>query len=300
MFHPIIKYVPNSITSKVGRAALQTSKNSPTLLFGAGMVGFVATVALASRATLKMDTVVDETKENLQTAKELSEKNRPDYSADDYKKDVFYIYSRATVDTFKLYAPAIVIGGLSIACLTGSHHILSKRNAGLMAAYTALDSAFTEYRRRVSETLGADTDREFRYGSEIRTTTKASDGSVVDVKRVGPYGSSGYARFFDEFSQEFSRNHETNLFFLKCQQNTLNDRLHSRGHLFLNEAYESLGMPATNFGAVVGWLSNGDGDNYVDFGIFENHELRARDFVNGRENSILVDFNVDGMIYGML
>lgn len=73
-----------------------------------------------------------------------------------------------------------------------------------------------------------------------------------------------------------------------------NDRLHARGHLFLNEVYEALGLPHTQAGAVVGWVV-GNGDNFVDFGLYTGEA--ARDFVNGREGSILLDFNVDGIVY---
>lgn len=59
-----------------------------------------------------------------------------------------------------------------------------------------------------------------------------------------------------------------------------------------------LGMDHTSAGAVVGWISGGDGDNYVDFGVFiPDADDRVRDFVNGREGSVLVDFNVDGIIW---
>lgn len=37
-----------------------------------------------------------------------------------------------------------------------------------------------------------------------------------------------------------------------------------------------------------------DNDNFIDFGVFDGDRPRARDFVNGYERSILLDFNVDG------
>ena len=69
----------------------------------------------------------------------------------------------------------------------------------------------------------------------------------------------------------------------------------------MNEVYQALGIPETEAGQVVGWIydpENPDhkGDNYVDFNIYDLHREKSRDFVNGYERSILLDFNVDGEI----
>jgi hypothetical protein len=89
--------------------------------------------------------------------------------------------------------------------------------------------------------------------------------------------------------------------FLKTQQAYLNDILRIRGHVFLNEVYDALGLERTQAGALVGWISNNvDGDCYIDFGLFDGERPRVRDFVNGNERSILLDFNVDGVIYDLL
>ncbi len=58
-----------------------------------------------------------------------------------------------------------------------------------------------------------------------------------------------------------------------------------------------LGVERSGAGAVVGWVVSKTGDNFVDFGIFNGDNSEARAFVNGREGSILLDFNVDGVIY---
>jgi hypothetical protein len=92
----------------------------------------------------------------------------------------------------------------------------------------------------------------------------------------------------------WQKNSEHNKLFLKCQQSYANDMLQARGHVFLNEVYSWLGLEHSKAGAVVGWVINSDGDNFVDFGIFDPGNSR---FVNGQERSILLDFNVDGVIY---
>ncbi|MCA1800666.1 MAG: DUF6353 family protein, partial [Actinobacteria bacterium] len=109
-----------------------------------------------------------------------------------------------------------------------------------------------------------------------------------------------YARYFDEGSTVWSRERDYNRLRIRAIQNYANDMLKARGHLFLNEVYDELGLPRSRAGAVVGWVMSKSGDNFVDFGIYNQENERARAFVNGQEQSILLDFNVDGVIYDLL
>jgi hypothetical protein len=286
-----------AITQKFGRAGLVAAKNSPHFLFGAGIVGFVGTTVLACRATLKLEEVLAETQTDLAVARGIDDER---YSESDRQKDVTLIQVRAAGEVAKLYAPAVIAGAISIVALTKSHNILNERVAGLTAAYAAVDKAFREYRQRVVDKYGEEEDRNFRYDTEEVEVTNEKTGKKATVRRVGPRGASQYARFFDELAQDWNRDPELNLYYLKCQQNYLNDLLRARGHVFLNEVYDRIGVPRSKAGAVVGWVMTNDGstDNYIDFGIFDGEDNhKVRDFVNGREGAILLDFNVDGVIY---
>lgn len=110
---------------------------------------------------------------------------------------------------------------------------------------------------------------------------------------------SQYARIFDDSCVAWTKDPEYNMHFLKVQQDYCNDLLKSKGHLFLNEVYDMLGIPRTKAGAVVGWVydeKNPIGDNFVDFGIFDTNDERNFDFINGFKNTAILDFNVDGNI----
>jgi len=295
-----MKLVPVAVSRAFGRQGLMLQKNSPNLLFGVGVVGVIGGTVLACRATLKMQDVLDEAQANLKKtrdAREITDKlQNGAYTDKDLQKDTTLIYIQTAVKIGRLYSPAVIVGGASIAALASSHSILTKRNASLTAAYAALDRGFREYRERVVEKYGEEQDREFRYSSEP-VQVKDEKGKDKIVTRVGPSDPSIYARFFDQLSPSWSKEPEYNFIFLKAQQTYFNDLLHARGHVFLNEVYDSLGIPRSKAGSVVGWVLTGQvTDNYVDFGIFEDAES-IRDFVNGREGSILLDFNVDGMIY---
>jgi hypothetical protein len=286
-----------NIPGGLARQVLKLNAQSPQLLFGAGVLGMVGSTVLACQATLKLEKVLDEGASKLEVARTLEHR---EYSEKDRSNDLRIIKIQTGTKIVKLYAPAVGLGVVSIAALTKSHNILTTRNAALMAAYGALEKGFDEYRRRVVEKYGEEEDRNFRYGS--REVDVVDDkGKVNKVLRVGDDIPSVYARFFDPTSTSWNKNPDYNFVFLRSQQNWANDLLKIRGHVFLNEVYDMLGLERSKAGSVVGWILIGDyRDNYIDFGLFDGDDQAARDFVNGREGSVLLDFNVDGVIWDKL
>lgn len=293
-----LKTLAQFATSKTARPLLHVRKHSPALLFGVGVVGVVGTVVLASRATLKLDEVLQEANDALNKALTLE---HHDYSEQDRNHDVFLIKVKTVGRVAKLYAPSVIVGTLSIAALTGAHVTLTRRNLALTAAYAGLDKAFRQYRERIVEELGADKERELRYDLvDAEVLTKAPDGSTVTkiVKTRGPRGYSQYAMLFDEGNKNWQKERMYNSYFIQNIQSYANVKLRANGHLFLNEVYDMLGLPRTRAGCIVGWIINSaHGDSYVDFGVFSGDELVAFDFVTGEEQAIWLDFNVDGPIW---
>lgn len=284
-------------------------KHSPEILAGVGVVGVVASTVLACKATMKVNDILTDAKEQID--KVNSVKNNPAYadrySEEDAKKDLSVVYVQKGVELVKVYLPAFTLGAVSIGCLLSSNNILRKRNAALGAAYATLDKSYKAYRNRVIERFGSEVEKEIRYNiraEEIEHTTIDEEGNEVvvkeEVKTMDPNLYSDYAKFFDESNVNWNRNPEYNLMFLKSQQQYANDLLKSRGRLFLNEVYDMLGMERTKAGQVVGWVydeENPIGDNFVDFGIYDMSKERVRAFVNGYEPNILLDFNVDGNVW---
>lgn len=318
-FKKMISGSVSAVSSKtaklVSKAKLKTIKNSPEILVVVGVVGVVASTVMACKATLKAGEVLSETEANLDAIRECTEKPElaEKYTDSDRKKDLATVYIQTGVKLCKLYGPSVVIGTLSVGCILMSNHILRKRNAALAAAYTAMDQSFKTYRKRVIEKFGDDVDKEMRYGikaKQIEEKTVDENGNEVVEKRTvyttddgNQVFASPYARFFDELSTEWTREAEYNLMFLRTQQAYANDKLKAQGYLFLNDVYEALGIPKTKAGQIVGWtygLGNTEGDNFVDFGIYDIQNPGSREFVNGYEKSILLDFNVDGNILDLI
>lgn len=296
-----IKSVKNAITSRIGRQGLKLQKHSPQLLFVAGAVGVVGTVVLASRATLKLEAVLDEHQKWAEKMEVTRDADLDDYTEDDYKKDKLKLYVKTSLNIAKLYGPSALLGVASIAMLTGAHVQQNRRIGALTAAYAALDKGFQEYRKRVIEEVGEEKERELRYQVGEKTIVEeTAEGPVTISAKYIKTGLSPYARVFDAASStSWSKEHGYNQMFLKCQEDYANDLLRARGHLFLNEVYDMLGLERSKEGQVVGWvLDGGTSDNFVDFGIFDKHNLyEALQFVNGSNDAIWLDFNVDGVVY---
>ena len=287
----LTKYIPQNLTQQVATAVFKTKKNSPHLFFGAGLVGVVTSTVLACRATLKLDKTLDEIRNDLQDVQVVHNdpKNRND---SEYYRDMGYVYTRSAMKLGRLYGPSIVVGTVSVGALTGSHVQMTKRNAGLTMALATVSKAYEEYRQRVQESIGIEKERDIHLG--VTEETREIEGKNKKVKVKDPNIFSIYARIFDEYNHNWERDSELNRLFLQCQQNWMNNKLRACGHVFLNEVYECLGFEHSSAGAVVGWIYDGEGDGYIDFGMFEAFNA---DFINNLEKSIVLDFNVDGVIY---
>ena len=302
----------NNVTRTAHRIGFQLKKHSPEILAVAGTVGVVASTVMACKATTKLHDILEDSKNQVNQVHEVLEnKSIPaeKYSEEDGKKDIAVIYTQTALKVVKLYAPAVILGALSLTSILTSNKILRKRNVALAAAYTAVDKGFKEYRANVIERFGKDLDRELRFNvkaKEIEETVVNENGEEETVKKVvneATIGKSEYARFYDDGCKGWEKDPEYNLMFLRHVQDYLNDLLRTRGHVFLNEAYDQLGIPRTKAGAIVGWVYNEKnpvGDNYIDFGIYDPKDEKARDFVNGYERVILLDFNVDGPILDLI
>ena len=287
-------------------------KHSPEILAGVGVVGVVASTVMACKATMKLNDILEESKETRNKIREVESNPRYEeqYSHEDAKKDLTINYTQTGLKIAKLYAPAVILGSASLGCLLASNDILRKRNAALSAAYMTVDKSFKEYRQRVVDRFGEEVEKEIRYNikaEEITSTVVAEDGSETTVtetvKTMDPNLYSDYAKFFDEASPYWQKDPEYNFMFLKSQQQYATDLLRARGRLFLNEVYDMLGIEKTKAGQIVGWVYNPEnpiGDNFVDFGIFDMSKERVRAFVNGYEPNILLDFNVDGNIWDLM
>lgn len=294
------------ITRFIGRAGLQLQKHSPEILMGVGVIGFITTVVMASKATLKLKPIIADHQDSLEEIDLILNKELLDDKKDTesrsleraYARSIATVYLNTAKELTLLYGPSLLIGVGTLGSFFGAYGVMTSRNASLTAAYSVVQTTFNEYRKRVIAEKGEEVDKKVMRGIAEDVKNK----KIKKKHKQGDYDSP-YAVFFDEYSIFYKRDPYYNLTFLKNQQNYANDILRARGHVFLNEVFDMLGLPHTAAGALCGWVySRRDpddhvGDNYIDFGI---SIPKNNSFVIGQEPSVLLDFNVDGEIWDLI
>lgn len=298
-----------SFKTRMHRFGLLCKKNSAEIFLGLGSLGLLGSMISASIAALKIEPILDETKAQLKEVKD----HKDALTEKEYKKEMTDVYLKTGIKVARLYLPTATLATVSFGLIFASHGIISKRNVAIMAAYKAVEESYEQYREKVREEYGEDKDNEFRYGFKKekvdveyvdeagKKKKKKEEIIVADADTVSKY--SPYARFFNEVNPNWERSSSYNLLFLRNAQNYANDKLREQGHIFLNEVYDLLGFQRSQEGAVVGWvfdLDDNTRDNYVDIGIYDINLESSQDFINGYEKSILLDFNVDGIIYDLI
>ena len=302
----------NKVTRSLHKVGFKFKKHSPEILVVTGVIGIVTSTVMACKATTKVNDIVTESKETIDkihdcVGKGLHTSDGEEYTKEVANKDLAIVYTQTAWKFVKLYGPSVLIGVASIGCMVGSNRILRKRNVALAAALTTVEKSFKDYRGRVIDRFGKDLDRELRFGikaKEIKEKVVDENGNETTVTKtvevVDPNTAhSLYSVVFCEGNPGWTKNAELNKVFLIQQQNWANDKLRLRGYLTLNEVYDMVGAPTTAYGQIAGWVYTEDssvGDNFVDFGIFDVTNEKACDFVNGRERSIILDFNCIGNI----
>lgn len=284
--------IPAVATRALGSGSLWAKQNGPTILTGAGILGFAMTTALAIRQTSKAQPVMDKIAADLEMAR-LEKEDVANKTERERQRHLVKAYAKASLKVAELYWPVAAMGAASAVAIIAGHRTMLKRQASLVAAYSLLDAGFKAYRKKVAEVIGEDKEEEL--WREQQTIALGRERGLEACERIAAedvFVPSPYTAFFCEGNPNWKPSAEHNKFFLVCQQQWANDRLNSRGFLFLNEVRSSLGLDYTQAGQHVGWkLGQDNSDQYVSFGMYDIGNECARAFVNGQEDTILLDFN---------
>ena len=270
--------IPSNITRAFGKIALAAKKNAPTILVATGVVSGVAATGMAIRATLKCDAVLElhnENMKNIEKARYVVD-NDPDfegtYTEEQEKADRKTVKTQTALQFAKLYFPTVALTALSVTCILAGHHMMTKRNAAVVAAFTAVSSKFDDYREMVKDRLGADVERDIykRIIEEAELDENGEPNGDIHKEQSKKPVDMSTDRFFDEFSSLWNHNDPTmNVANLRAVTKTAQDKLTMQGYLFLNDVYDMLGIQRTPAGQVLGWLFDKDHmDTIVDFGVY--------------------------------
>lgn len=296
----IIKRVPKA----VWRFAAKCEKNEPTILIVTAGIATVAAVAACVPSTIKAIDIVGETKDEIDKvhkAEEMAvEKEDVVYTDQDKTHDLIIIYTKTAGRLLKTYAPSIALTILSLYCMGKSHKIMSARNLALTASVSALKKSYDELYGRIEEKYGKEKAEELKYGLVNETVEKEEtdeNGKTKKVKekiKVKSNGYSEYAQFFGVGSKLFRDNPIQDRDFLEIVESILNDQLHRKGYVMLNDAYDQLGLPQKKKYVGKGWcLANPNCEGYIDLGFHDMSRVRTRAFLSGSESGVWLDPNVD-------
>lgn len=294
-----------SITTAFYTGVARISKHAPTILSVTASAGVIATGYLAWKAGTQFEDVEgrdwDRRKECLRNADTIPDEDVPKIER---KNRILFI-----LDTVRTIAPAAIVGATTITMIYFSNSISKKRLAAMGAAYATLQTAFDGYKRTMVEALGKESVDKIlkpklpnvgKSAEDILSSDNKSDAANVSDAVVNSLKAlSPYARIIaEESSTCWDPNEDYTSQNLAAVQLWANRRLERKGHLFLNEVFDQLGLSRTREGAVVGWLKNGEGDGYVSFGDFDASIYRVpSDDYTRVDSNFIVDFNVDGVIW---
>lgn len=201
------------------------SKHSPEILTGLGIAGMVTTTVLAVKATPKALKLIEAKKK---------EERKDELTA-----------AETVQTTWRCYLPAAVTGAISVTCLVGASRVSLRRNAALATAYKLSETALTEYKEKVVDTLGEKKEKNIRDSiSKDRVEKKPIKNNEVMVT------GKGTTRCLDSLS---GRYFNSDIDIIKKAENELNRRMRSDMYISLNEFYDELGLSHISVGDDLGW-----------------------------------------------
>lgn len=243
----------SNITNFIKNTQFTLSKHSPAILTGLGIAGMVTTTVLAVKATPKALRLIED--EKMLKEKEAHEGG---IFIEDDERYAFKLTPFEIVKaTWKCYIPTAVTGTVSIACLIGGSSVNARRNAALATAYKLSETALTEYREKVVETIGEKKEKTVREAVAKEQVKK----NPVREKEIIVTGN-GDSLCFDPLS---SRYFMSNIENIKRAENTINKQMLQDigGYASINDFYDEIGLARTEIGNYLGW----NAENLIDLDI---------------------------------
>lgn len=296
--------IKNTITRSLNMGVLKVRKHSPEILLATSLTSGALAIGLTVKQTLTIQPVLEDWNkwlEDYAKGREMAEEGKDDDSLPPFPEETAHqimigMAAQTGLKLLKHYALPLAFAGLSAAATLGMYKVWSARYTAVVAAATGLQETLNKYREKLREQLGNEADKELlAKATDDDRETKEDPQTKKPVRQ--PQRMSKYARIFDESSTYYKRNAGDNLSFLVQQQSLANRMLAINGCVFLNEVYDMLGFPRTQAGSIVGWIFDPSKPEQIDFGFWDLGDERKREFINGWEKSVLLDFNVDGIIF---
>ena len=219
-----------NLSKLFSKSKLYLQRHSSTILTILGAAGVVGTAVAAVKATPKAIKLVEK--------------------ATDEKGEKLTAMETIVV-AGPAYIPSAAIGASTIVCIFGANCLNKRQQAALTSAYVIADRAYKDYRGKVKELLGDETDTKIR---EAIAKDKRNEDIVAYAPGITTLVSKGEKMlFYDEYRSKYF---EASMEEVLNAEYHLNRNFSFRGYANLNEFYEFLGLEKTDFGDVLGWSYN--------------------------------------------
>lgn len=301
------------IASFGGKVGMKVKKASPELLIIGGVACVIGGTVLACKATKKVDDILEES-EN--TISQINDAQDLEDEAEDaaeleslIKKEIIKEKISCAGKIVASYAPAAALMTTGVAMIFTSHGIMKQRQATILAAYNAVDTAFRKYRERIlAEEDGKERDFYYMTGKTRKQLEEELDGDEALIADVNdraedivaldhPFGP--YTFVFSRNTSDFWEGHGlSNLSTLRQAEQWGTDQIRLNGYVFLNDILKRLGMKETRIGQLAGWMK-GYGDDYVDFGLADDYRAADVD-IDIMKKPIVLNMNCCGSVWEML
>ena len=219
-------------------------KRSPEILTGIGIAGMITTTVLAVKATPKALQLIEEEKDR--RTDKILEGMSPNED-----ENCWQVVKLKPIEVVKVawkpYIPVALLGASSVACLIGANSVHARRQAALYSAYKLSETAFTEYRDKVLETVGEETEKEVR-DKIAKDKVEKNPASKTEIYMTG----KGESLFYDPISdRHFMSDIET----IRKIVNDLNYAMGygSEMYVSLSQLYDELGLKHTSISDNIGW-----------------------------------------------
>lgn len=305
-------------TKQLTKIGISAAKNAPNLLFAGGVTAVVGGTIVAITSASKADAVMDEFNHNMDrmhnAIAEAEATGDPErwYSKEQQGKDIKLIYGHMIMSMAKIYLPVVLLETVGIFMLCKSHSILNKRNAGLAAAYAALQKSYNEYRRRVKERYGEEVENDIYLGRETYTITEketSENGVTTEVdktkEKFNPLSPFGIYVSAEDNDWGFKDPHAVlaHLDIIRASLNNMLEHRRSfkRPFITMNEIAEYFGEKQRDeWSTFVIYQNNKDTEGAVKFNVcLDNANIEGSTewkFVNKLIDGIWVIPNIEGNI----
>lgn len=316
----IFTKVANGVKSLGGNTLLMCRKHAPEIMIGSGIVGFVATVVETIHATNETNDILDHKDERMAKIEDARETDG--YSPSDYAADVAAVKHQTRWALIKTWAPVGTTGVASILLIFGGYRVINGRYVATAAAYKTLEAGFNRYRSNVIDEFGKDVDWRMQHSikaEELEEARKEREQLANQEERQKKKGyKTAYSKninnqIFDCNTSEYWKRywipHQV-IEYIQTVESKLQDKLNSKGHVFLNEAYDMLGMERTTQGSIIGWI-NTPRNSHLEKGRFlslgyandecpEEEIRRILASPSNEETWAWITPNCDGVIYQLI